>query len=472
MYNYSHLEMGCAPRASIDTQYTPTESIFTHVSHISQEFETLEEGVEPKCVFLTGATGFLGKVVLEDLLRNKAKYNLSKVIVLTRGKYGIDPHQRFQKKVLSSPCFSKLTNPKNSFESVQVVVGDLSAPSCGMDWVTYGKVAKEITHIIHCAASVDFELPLMEAIEANVSTSMNVLELAKNSPGLQRFVSTSTAYVTPHKSGPISEVLVPLPWPAERLYEDIKSGKRHEHDVLAATGHPNTYTLTKAIAEHLLVSRKGSVPLTIVRPSIISTSRELPFPGWVDSHAAFTAFAATYGAGLLRVCDVNNTTHLDIIPVDDVTKRLIDEAFFAQRGPTASTPIIYAVASLENTIPISTVVQILTTTFPTLDNPKGLNPVGIYVGPRTKRFHIHKFFHHTLRLHGAGVFFAATRNKKMGAAVRKQRKILSILNRVFPHFTHNTYDFRPSVRLADDFCVEAYLKVVCEGVNEHLLKRA
>lgn len=41
---------------------------------------------------------------------------------------------------------------------------------------------------------------------------------------------------------------------------------------------PNTYTYTKALAEHILVEERGDIPLAIVRPSIVGASWKEPFP--------------------------------------------------------------------------------------------------------------------------------------------------------------------------------------------------
>ena len=41
---------------------------------------------------------------------------------------------------------------------------------------------------------------------------------------------------------------------------------------------PNTYTLTKAIAEKLIADEHGHVPVCIVRPSVVIASQEEPFP--------------------------------------------------------------------------------------------------------------------------------------------------------------------------------------------------
>ncbi len=45
-----------------------------------------------KSIFITGATGFLGKALIEKLLRSC--YHLEKIYVLVRGKKGKTPMQR------------------------------------------------------------------------------------------------------------------------------------------------------------------------------------------------------------------------------------------------------------------------------------------------------------------------------------------------------------------------------------------
>lgn len=68
------------------------------------ELETLPNRVaatmDQKEILLTGATGFLGKVLLEKLLRSCQ--GLRKVNVLVRTKKGNDPAQRLS-QILASP---------------------------------------------------------------------------------------------------------------------------------------------------------------------------------------------------------------------------------------------------------------------------------------------------------------------------------------------------------------------------------
>jgi nucleoside-diphosphate-sugar epimerase len=48
--------------------------------------------------------------------------------------------------------------------------------------------------------------------------------------------------------------------------------------LLKAHNVPNTYTLTKAIAEKLVEQEHGHVPACIVRPSTVAASQAEPFP--------------------------------------------------------------------------------------------------------------------------------------------------------------------------------------------------
>ena len=174
--------------------------------------------------------------------------------------------------------------------------------------------------MIHCAASIEFDLPVIEAAEANIGASLNVLAFAKSCTRLQQMVAVSTAYVAPHPGGggECEEELVELPRPAQVLYDALRGGASQD-TLLRETGHPNTYTYTKCLSEHLVTEQRGSVPLTIVRPSIVSASWQYPKPGWIDSNAAFAGFVGLIGAGHLRAI-VGNRKLSDIVPCDVVAE--------------------------------------------------------------------------------------------------------------------------------------------------------
>lgn len=66
-------------------------------------------------------------------------------------------------------------------------------------------------------------------------------------------------------------------------------------------GRPNTYTFTKALAETMLQGESGSLPVAIVRPSIVLSSIREPMAGWVDNLNGPTGIIAAAGKGIFRL---------------------------------------------------------------------------------------------------------------------------------------------------------------------------
>ena len=412
-------------------------------------------------VLLTGATGFLGKVVLEELLRRRSEFGLDKVFVVVRKKGGKTPDERFN-QIMRAKCFAGL---EAAFKRhVVLVTGSLAQDRCGIDSADYDRLAAHTTHIIHCAASVDFDLPLRDACESNITASLQVLELAKQCRRLQRMVSVSTAYTTSHRDGPLVEELAPLPRPAGDILAEIHAGKASKEAMLRSTGHPNTYTLTKCIAEHVLMERRGQVPLKIVRPSIISAAWKHPFPGWIDSAAALAGFVQAIGAGFLHVVHGDFSTYLDVVPVDEVAARIFTQAFEEQDD---SPSVTFAVASVEHSYSIDEWVAFLEdyyTRHPVFGRVR-MN----YLGPRNWVYELNRALHHQLPSKIAQAMFALQGNRGMQKRARRLVQKLDMINEVFPYFTNKTFDFRPSVGLSPGFDVDAYVPVICEGVMRHLM---
>jgi nucleoside-diphosphate-sugar epimerase len=399
-------------------------------------------------VLLTGATGFLGKVVLHDLLARRTELDIECVHLLIRPQQrGAD--ERFEQEIAGSPCLQAL--PEGWRHFVRVVPGDLV--ETGGLLAAKDELSGRLTHIIHCAASVDFNLPLGEALASNTTSALRMLELAQGCSRLVSMVSVSTAYVTPWRSqqGRIEEVLAPLPRPATELYDAILAGEVAEDELLTETRHPNTYTLTKCLSEHLLGERRRGVPLTIVRPSIISTSLERPFPGRIDSPAAFALFIIAVGSGRLRAVVGDPSTRLDVIPCDEVSERVLDAAF---SPPPTQLCIRHAVAGHSRGLKLATCRQIIESWFQ--HNPVSRNEKAVqvhYLGPPGRRFLAQHRRHHLSR-----------RDARLVAPK------IETMNELFSYFTRNSFDFassRPFER--ESFSPERYIEIVARGVAVHLM---
>ena len=252
-------------------------------------------GTPGEVILLTGATGFVGKAALLTLLRDAS---ISRVIVIMRLKSGQSLEGRLA-TLLASSCFSEQLDSVH-IAKVYAVRGDIETPRFGATLEDYNFLATTITAIIHCAASVDFDLPIAAAVKANVDGALNVLELAQACGSrLRRLVYCSTAYSTPPTSETIRAELAQHP-PTSALHNpeacfsfitEFHGGRASadracpgdmESKLLASSGHPNTYTFSKCLAELLVASRRGDVRLTIARPSIVGAAVRSPFPaGWI-----------------------------------------------------------------------------------------------------------------------------------------------------------------------------------------------
>ncbi len=412
---------------------------------------------------LTGVTGFFGKVLLEELMRRREELGVEQVYVLIRPRGVVSAEKRFLRDVVTSDCFSRL--PPDWTDDVVVVEGELEKPGLDLDRPVHDEITGRVTHIVHAAAAIAFDLPLPEAARSNISATLNVLELARSCSKLQKFVSVSTAYVSQHSSDgkPIEETLAPLSGQADEIYSSILDGTAVERDVLSRSGHTNTYTLTKSLAEHLLVARRGNVPLTIVRPSIISASRLHPFPGWIDSTSGFASFVVLFGMGHLRVIDGSPDARLDLISVDDVATRVL----FACHAPIdiEAPPIIHhAVAGLERSATLRDGIQSVQDFFSVhrIDRPPTLR----YIGPRGLRFALAHALYHRLPIAAAGL-----RERRVRRSGRKLLDRLEYLNKAFPYFVQS-FNFHSALPLIDEaFDPVSYIKTVSRGVYRHILGR-
>src|ERR671932_349532 len=81
-------------------------------------------------------------------------------------------------------------------------------------------------------------------------------------------------------------------------------------------GWPNIYTYTKSLGEQLVAAEKGIVR-AIVRPSIVESAKEFPFPGWNEGFTTTAPLIFIALKGQQQI-PVNDKLILDITPVDQV----------------------------------------------------------------------------------------------------------------------------------------------------------
>ncbi|XP_063849464.1 putative fatty acyl-CoA reductase CG5065 [Scylla paramamosain] len=300
----------------------------------------IAEWYRGKNVFITGGTGFLGKVLVEKLLRSCP---VRRIYLLMRPKRGLDINQRLE-DIFNYKLFDniKKTQPE-VVQKVFAVRGDITMEGLGISDEDEARLAEEVNIVFHAAATINFQEPMRVAVNMNMLGTKRVVSLAKKMRDLQSLVYVSTAYSNCHLPE-VYEELYPAPIDPSKL---IQLTEWLEDDILETltprlvSPRPNTYTYTKALAEHLLVSDGARLPIAIVRPSIVCGSWREPMPGWVDNLFAFTGLLVGMSKGVLRSLYIKPGITLDFIPVDFPINLMIVSAWntAAGRYKPSSVPI-------------------------------------------------------------------------------------------------------------------------------------
>ena len=175
----------------------------------------------------------------------------------------------------------------------EVVAGDVSAPMFGWDTVVWDRLTAAHDLIIHCAATVRFDLDDDTYARVNTGGAANAVEFARS--GDMPILHVSTAYVCGTRDGAILET-----------------------DPLPTGGFANGYEASKARAEKLV--RASGVPFAIARPSIVvgehATGRIRQFD---TTYAAFKLIAE----GRVKHMPAATGATLDFVPLDHVAVGIV-----------------------------------------------------------------------------------------------------------------------------------------------------
>jgi len=290
-------------------------------------------------IFITGASGFIGRVLLEKLLRTYQDIN--KVYILLRPKRNQQPYERLHKNLLRVPIFDNIRSMKNGEElldKIVVISGDIGEENLGISNEDRERLFNDpsLSIVFHSAASVKFEEPLRNSIKFNLRATKTVIEMCRQIKNLKCFCHVSTAYVnSDQRDGQwISEKLYPIsvnPEDILKLADLLDDKMMQEVKGSLVGGRPNTYTYTKALAEHLIAQEASDLPVVIVRPSIVVAAWKEPLRGWIDNLNGPTGLILAIGKGLLRSMYAKRDCKADIIPVDVVANTIIAATYYAAK---------------------------------------------------------------------------------------------------------------------------------------------
>nr|AGP26039.1 fatty acyl reductase [Agrotis segetum]AID66648.1 fatty acyl reductase [Agrotis segetum] len=275
-----------------------------------------------KSIFVTGGTGFLGKVFIEKLLY--CCPDIDKIYMLIREKKNLSIDERMS-KFLDDPLFSRLKEERpGDLEKIVLIPGDITAPNLGLSAENERILLEKVSVIINSAATVKFNEPLPIAWKINVEGTRMLLALSRRMKRIEVFIHISTAYSNASSDRiVVDEILYPAPADMDQVYQLVKDGVTEEETERLLNGLPNTYTFTKALTEHLVAEHQTYVPTIIIRPSVVASIKDEPIRGWLCNWFGATGISVFTAKGLNRVLLGKASNIVDVIPVDYVANLVI-----------------------------------------------------------------------------------------------------------------------------------------------------
>jgi thioester reductase-like protein len=198
---------------------------------------------QPEHVLLTGATGFLGAFLLDELLRRTGAV----VHCLVRCA-----DQEAGRRRIEQNLASYVPGREHPRSRIIPVVGDLSKPLLGLDPPQFDDLATRIDAIYHNAAVVNWIYPYSRLKPTNVTGTQEVLRLATRGKVTPVHVVSSLS-VFPLVGSPGGTVI----------------GERDglDHGGVLYGG----YTQSKWVAEKLVtIARSRGLPVAVYRPGLIT----------------------------------------------------------------------------------------------------------------------------------------------------------------------------------------------------------
>ncbi|MBT2400793.1 non-ribosomal peptide synthetase [Streptomyces sp. ISL-100] len=243
----------------------------------------------PRTVLLTGATGYLGAFLLEQLLRETT----ASVYCLVRAADDAAAARRIEDSMRQYLIWDESYR-----ERIKALTGDLALPRLGTSEESWRELAEQVDVIYHNGALVNFVYPYSALRGPNVRGTHEVLRLAcTHQVKAVHYVSTIDVLLATHTPRPFLEDDGPLRNPVEV---------------------PGGYTGSKWVAEKMVhLARERGIPVSIYRPGLIMSHSETG--ATQNSDYLLVAFRGYLPMRILP----DYPRIFDTVPVDYVAKAIV-----------------------------------------------------------------------------------------------------------------------------------------------------
>jgi thioester reductase-like protein len=244
-----------------------------------------------KNVFITGFPGFIATRLVNRLATPNVRFHLL-----------VEP--RYLSAALAQ--VERIRREKNlASDNFVFHEGDITKDFLGLPADSLETMRGTVTDVFHLAAVYDLAVDANLAKMVNVQGTENINVFAASLQGLERYNYISTCYVAGRRTGRILE-------------SELEHG----------AGFRNHYEETKYLAELSVEKLKSSLPVTIIRPSVVvgdsMTGETVKYDG-----VYYLIKYLLLAPSLLRFINVGNSkVRLNLVPVDFVVEgiRVLSES--------------------------------------------------------------------------------------------------------------------------------------------------
>lgn len=356
---------------------------------INAHESVIKQQLANKRLLITGCTGFLGKVLLEKIIREVPDVASITLLIRGSGKYS-SAEERFKHEIASASIFDALreqdaTALEQIFdEKVRCITGEITEENFGLSSGQWNELAQQVDVMINSAASVNFREPLDQALSINTLSLFNFINFSE-AAGKIPLVHVSTCYVNGYNEGQMGEDIVGPTgkkiaqhsdgyYDVESLIEEFQTAiaqtkkankeSRKLADELTELGAKlanlygwnDVYTFTKWMAEQVLLHHFKDKTLTILRPSIIESTYKEPVGGWIEGVKVADAMIMAYARQKVSFFPGRKDSLMDIIPADFVSNSILYSVAKTLKDP-GENRIYQCCSGAENPITVQELID-------------------------------------------------------------------------------------------------------------------
>lgn len=150
------------------------------------DYISVPEFYSGRSIFITGGTGFMGKVLVEKLLRSCP--GIKNIYLLIRPKRGQEINLRLS-EILNGPLFDKLRKERpNDLNKIIPIHGDITSEELGISEADQTMLSRMVSVVFHSAATVKFDEKLKLSVTINMLGTKRLVQLC------QRMISLDVSF--------------------------------------------------------------------------------------------------------------------------------------------------------------------------------------------------------------------------------------------------------------------------------------